>query len=119
MAVKCTGEQFKRFYSDPRYWFHTADVKKTSTWHDDEVILIDGKEKDENFDMADVADDAQVSVEGGMVYGPVVGSEEPALDSYLRRWLKEQSTTSFLVTCDKDKLDAVKAAIKAAGGKIS
>ena len=123
MAAKCTGAEFKRFYTDPAFWVEpknaAGDPNEEYTYHDDAVFLLNGKETDEEFDPDNVADADIVSVEGGIVYGAVVGPKEPTLESYLRRWLKDQKTTSFLVECDKTKLEAVKAAIKAAGGKVS
>jgi len=47
------------------------------------------------------------------------GDEGPSLETYFRRWRKKQTTTFLTVECDHTKLEAVKAAIKAAGGKIS
>jgi len=52
------------------------------------------------------------------VFGPVVGTQEPSFEAYFKRWKKAQTTAIFVVECDLEKLDAVKQAIAAAGGKL-
>lgn len=59
-----------------------------------------------------------VSVSGGVVFGKVVGAKEPSVETYLKRWLKTQTTTTIVVDCPKEKLDAILVAIKAAGGTL-
>jgi hypothetical protein len=114
MAIKTTGAEFKRFYADTKYW--PTDI---NIWHEDEVVTVDGREKGPSDDLADIPDSADVRIEGGIVFGPQWKENEPSFETYFKRWRKEQTTKSFLVECDEDKLEAVMAAIKAAGAKVA
>lgn len=113
MATKTTGAEFKRFYNDKKFWPDDGD-----TYHDDAVLTVDGKVQVDGVDADTLADAAVVTIEGGFVCGPALMGEEPSLEAYFKRWLKTQTTASFLVECDASMLDAVKAAILAAGGRV-
>lgn len=114
MAVKTTGAEFKRFYEDENFW----PKDDGRTWHDDEVVTVNGIEQKDGVDTTVMADDAAVRLEGGIVYGPKWDGNEPSLEAYFKRWRKLQNTSSFLVECDTAHLDAVKAAVLAAGGRV-
>lgn len=114
MAVKTSGAEFKLFYDDVRFW--PQDDGKT--WHDDEVITVNGVMLADGVDTEAMPDDAAVTVEGGMVFGPQWDGDEPSLEAYFKRWRKLQTTRTVLVECDASNLDAVKAAVKAAGGRV-
>jgi len=43
---------------------------------------------------------------------------EPSFEGYIKGWRKQQTTKSFVVECDDTKFEAVKTAIKAAGGRV-
>lgn len=111
MPTKTTGAEFKRFYSDPTAWPDKA-------WHEDEEVIVDGANCSDDHDYTTIPDDAVVKVSGGVVYGLNDGKEEPSLEAHFKRWRRLQSEETFVVICDKDKLDAVQAAVKAAGGKV-
>lgn len=115
MATKTTGAEFKRFYNDDKYW----PEDDGNTWHEDALLSIDGVVQEDGIDIQVLADDAEVKIQGGVVYGPQWEGNEPSLEAYFKRWKKKQSTVSFLVECDQSRLDAVKAAIKAAGGRVA
>ena len=124
MSIKCSGTEFLRFYNDKDWWFSdTSPVKvgpDEATWYDDAVIEINGQSADNidiAFDLAIKPDDL-VYIDGGCVFGKVVGKKEPSFEAYFKRWMKAQTTTSFVAECPKDKLDEIVAAIKAAGGKV-
>ena len=110
MAVKTTGAEFKRFYEDPVFW-------PEDTWHEDTVITVDDNEC-EDIEVEAINDSSIVVIEGGVLMGPQWEHEGPSLETYFKRWRKQQTTSTFLVQCDNAKLDAIKAAIKAAGGRI-
>lgn len=112
MTVKTTGAEFKRFYADPAFWPEGGD-----TYHDDALIGVNGVDHDDGFDPGAIPDDAIVTIEGGVVFD-AVGGGEPSLETYFRRWKKTQTTASFLVECDLSVVDAIKAAVKAAGGRV-
>lgn len=111
MAVKMTGAEWLAFYSDPSFWPKGA-------WHDDEEFLVDGSPASDGLDLAKVPPEASITVSGGIVYIRATDNHGPSLESYIRRWRKVQTTTMIAVEVPKEKLEAVKAAIAAAGGKV-
>lgn len=111
MALKIPAAEFKRFYNDPTYW----PEDNGDTYHDDVLFAIDGVETSD-METEKLPDNAVVTiVYGGAVFGHGNGV---GLDTYFRRWRKEQDTVYLTVAVPKDKQDAVTAAIKAAGGKV-
>lgn len=118
MTVKCTGAEFKRFYNDPEYWVSPERSPDNHTWHDDEMIAVNDVELRDGIEVEKLNDTDRVLIDGGVVFGQVVGPKEPGLESYFKRWRKAQNTTSIVVDCPKEKLAAILAAIKAAGGTV-
>jgi hypothetical protein len=110
MTTKTTGAEFWRFYNDRNFW-------PEGSWHDDTLILVNGEEVGD-YTRETIPDDAKVVIEGGIVYLDERGKDDVAFESYFRRWRRVQSTASLTVEVPKDKLEAVKAAIRAAGGKV-
>ena len=106
---------FKRFYSDDKYW----PQDNGNTWHDDETLTVNGVVLEDGFDTDAIPDDAEIKIEGGIVFGPQWDGNEPSFEAYFKRWRKQQNTTSFLVECDLAQLEVVKAAVKAAGGRVA
>lgn len=111
MVAKSTGAEFKRFYQDPEFWPDGA-------FHEDVIFKVDGHTQEDGIDVQTLRDNSTVTIEGGIVLG-VFNDNEPSVDAYFKRWKKQQTRTSFLVECEVSKLDAVKAAIKAAGGRVA
>lgn len=122
MPVKTTGAQFKRFYSDPAFW----PDNNGGTWHDEVNLIVDGIHSShiDDFDFATIPDHAHVTIDTGIVFGATtprgigLNPEGVSLETYFRRWLKLQSTTTVLVQAPRDKLPAIEAAIQAAGGRV-
>lgn len=113
MTTKATGAELKAFYSDKAAW----PGEDGDTWHDDELILVEGA-KVEGYE--NIPDDAKVTIEGGVVFSKSWDDESaPSFETHFKRWRKTQNTAFLAVECPKDKLDAVKAAIRAAGGKVT
>lgn len=110
MTVKTTGAEFKSFYSDPFYWPEDA-------YHEDAEIMVDGVE-DDGGDLSLIADISQVTITGGAVLNVTCQGDSPSLEVYFKRWRKEQNTDTFIVTCDKEKTEAIKSAIASNGGKV-
>ena len=107
--IKTSGAMFKRFYNDDSAW-------PEDSWHEDEELLVNGESiGDGSFD--DIPDDAEVILSGGVVFGLPNGTET-SMELHLKRWLKRQTTTVVLVECDHSAVDQVKAAVKAAGGRV-
>lgn len=118
MTVKCVGAEFKRFYNDPEYWVSPERSPDDYTWHDDGMIAVNDVEQPYGIEVEKLNDTDRVSINGGVVFGQVVGPKEPSLENYFKRWRKAQNTTSIVVDCPKEKLDAILAAIKASGGSV-
>lgn len=114
MATKTTGAEFKRFYNDKQFWPDDGG----DTYHDDAVLKVDGEYQEDGIDTDTLADTAVVTIEGGFVCGPALAGKEPSLEAYFKRWRKGQTIALFLVECDTQVIDAVKAAIRAAGGRV-
>jgi hypothetical protein len=110
MTVKTTGAEFKRFYADDTIW--PDDV-----WHEDEVVIAAGEEwslTGEPYE--NIPDAAIVRIDGGGIFG-LPDDKEVSFEGYFKAWRKRQATVSFLVECDKAKLDELKAMIKTAGAR--
>lgn len=93
MAVKTTGAEFKRFYNDKAFW-------PEGTWHEDEVMTVDGKDQEGGVDIDALRDESEVRIEGGIVFGPQFDQNEPSFEGYFKRWRKLQTTATFVVECD-------------------
>lgn len=108
--IKTTGAEYKRFYNDPTAW-------PDDSWYEDVELLVNGVELTPELGVVDIHDDAVINLSGGVVFGLPNGTET-SVEAHFKRWRKRQTTTTFLVECDMDKVDEVKAAVKAAGGKV-
>lgn len=108
MPVSTNGAEFKRFYGDEQFWPEKA-------WHEDAVIEVDGKKED--LDLFAIPDTATVKIVEGVVFMDQ-GQEPITLETFFKRWRKQQNTRTLMVEVDASKLDALVAAIKAAGGKV-
>lgn len=106
--IKTNGSEYKRFYDDETAWPDGA-------WHEDELLIVNGDKCEAGIDS--IPDNATVNLIGGVVYDLPNGSTV-SMETHFRNWRKRQSMTTILVECDRAKLDDVKAAIKAAGGKV-
>lgn len=113
MPVKTSAGEFKRFYNDPTVW-------KDDMFHEGEVVTLDGVEVDEiaGVDYGSLDDGVIITIAHGVVYADARGNEEVgSLEGLFRKWRRQQTTDTFMVEVPKEKADAVRAAIKAAGGK--
>ena len=106
--IKTNGSEYKRFYDDETAWPDDA-------WHEGELLLVNGDEWTQG--VTEIPDNAIINLSGGAVYDLPNGGE-PSMELHFSRWRKRQTTATFLVECDLAKLGDVKAAIKAAGGKV-
>lgn len=110
MAIKTTGAEFWRFYNDDKFW-------PAGAWHDDTVMTVNGEVVDD-YTRETIPDNAQVVVDGGVIFLDEDGDRYVNFDNHFRKWRKAQDTVSIVVECSTAAADAVKAAIKAAGGKV-
>jgi len=110
--IKTTGAEWKAFNSDDKYW---ADF-----YLDDEVITVNDSDVDPyDYDPSKLADTDKVAIDGGWVTDQTPGSsKEYSLATFFKTWRKQQTTEFLSVEVPKEKADAVRAAIVAAGGKV-
>lgn len=108
MATKTTGAEFKAFYYDKAWW-------SDGTWHEYEEISVDGQPAPE--DLADISDGAKVVVANGYVTNEA-GDDLGSFEGYFRKWRKKQVTAFLAVEVPLEKVESVKSAIIAAGGKV-
>lgn len=114
MTTKTSGAEFKRFYADTKYWPDNGAV-----WHEDEEVFVNGQRVEEySLDVSNIADSDRITIAYGVVFGVSEG-DDISFETYFKRWRKEQTTVTLVVECDRAKADAVKAAIKAAGGRAA
>lgn len=119
MGAKTTGAELKAFYTDPKAWGEDAEGK-SKYWCEDVTLLVNGEEKGDEFSIHDHLKDAdQVKILSGWVYSTESTEDCASFDSRFRKWRKEQSTGSLVVEFPKEKEEAIKAAIRAAGGKVT
>ena len=114
MTIKTTGKEMSDFYKDKSWW-------PEGVWHEDEEVEIDGFIVEEGSeDLGNICDTAQVKITGGCVTQDTKGTYKDlgSFEGYFKKWRAQQKNTTFSVTCPKDKLKSVEAAIKMAGGKI-
>ena len=110
MAIKMTGAEFWHFYNDDTFWPEGA-------WHDDTVVRVNGETVDD-YTSESMPGNAPVVIEGGVIFLEADGDKNVTFESHFRKWRKAQDTVSFVVECPTAMVDAVRAAIKAAGGKV-
>ncbi|HCL4132348.1 TPA: hypothetical protein N2C61_003455 [Pseudomonas aeruginosa] len=119
MATKTTGAELKAFYNDDAYWQKSAANSSDDIWHDEVVLEVNGVEQPDDFSInEDLKDEDQVKI----VYGQVLSNRDDFADrsfeSFFKAWRKQQNTIYLAVAVPKDKVEAVRAAILAAGGSI-
>lgn len=114
MTVKAIALELKRFFEDTKYWAE-------ETYHDDTVFKLNGAPMPEEMDPSSAQDGDIITIENGyVVHSPLYAdTQTPTLADYFKRWKREQTTISFVVTCDKSVQAEVEAAVKAAGGKLT
>jgi hypothetical protein len=112
MMIKTTGAEWKAFHADNAYWAEFCV--------EDEVVTVNGATVDEySFDTDSLAPGDKVTVDGGWVADQATGSDKQySLETFFRRWRKQQTTAYLSVEVSKEKVDAVRAAIIASGGKV-
>lgn len=113
MTVKTTGAEFKKFYNDAEFWPY-------GVFHYDEEIEIDGIPRLNGLDdinLNGLSDSARLVLSGGYIELEN-GSINDSFEGYFRKWRKKQTVIFLIVEVKNDQVDAVKDAIKSAGGKI-
>jgi hypothetical protein len=118
MPTKTTGLELQAFYNDDDYW-KNAPGQAEGFWHEEIMLEVNGKEVPEDFSIAnDLQPDDQVVIIDGTVLSSIPNVDAQLFESFFKKWRKVQSIGYLAVEAPKDKLDAIKAAIRAAGGKV-
>ena len=110
-TIKTTGAVWNLFYADKTAWPEGA-------YHDDTLLAINGKEEPDGK-LEKLPLDATVEIRSGYVIFP--DSKDTDLGVHFMKWLEEQSglgVTLGSFRAPKDKLQAVRLAILAAGGEL-
>lgn len=107
--IKTTGIEFKRFYNDKTIWLD-------GMCHEDEVLLVDGAYPGE-LPYESIPDDAVVTIQDGGVFG-LSDEKDTSFENFFRLWQKRGELRTLVVECPVDQLEAVKAAVHAAGGVV-
>lgn len=115
MATKTTGAEIQAFYDDKDFW--PDENAKGSVWHEELALKVNGTESDDHEIPSLNAND-QVTIIAGWVSAEGPYEADCLFETYFKRWRKIQNTAHLAVSVPKDKLEAVKAAIKAAGGSF-
>jgi len=119
MATKTNGAELKAFYNDDAYWLKTPASKTDDIWHEDLVLMVNGVEQADDFSITeDLKDEDQVTIVDGVVLSNRDDFKGRSFESFFKAWRKQQDTVYLAVAVPKDKQDAVRAAILAAGGSI-
>lgn len=119
MATKTTGAELREFYNDDAYWQKSGDGKSDDVWHEELVLEVNGVEQSDDFSInEDLKEEDQVKIVYGQVLSTREGFADRSFESFFKAWRKQQSTAYLSVSVPKEKLDAVRAAIVAAGGSI-
>lgn len=114
--AKMTGREFKAFMADPDVW--GPQDSNVPTYCDDTAVTVNGTDLGTDWIVEEIADDDAVKITAGYMCDRHSPKVPESFAGAARWWLKRQKVTSFVVECDKDRLDAVTAAIVAAGGKV-
>ena len=115
MATKTTAGEMAEFFADEVFWHPGAS--DDYTWFDDASICVGGELVDDSlFD--EMEPHLRVVIEGGFVYGRVVGQTEPSLEAYLKRWRKQKDTETILVQVPKNKAQELNSFLKSIGAKV-
>ena len=110
MTIRTIGTEFKKFYSDTSAW-------PKGVYHEDEEITVDGDTVDYRYDLSRVPDNATIVLADGYVLN-LPNGKDISFEQHFKNWKKRQMTSTLVVECPLDKLEAVTAAIKAAGGLV-
>ena len=93
-----------------------------SDWADgdyveDKNIEVDGVDYWDDFNEAPIKPESSVKIKEGDAH--LAGEKYPVcLVALARKWVKRQSTSTIVIECHKEKLDALIEQIKRSGGKV-
>jgi hypothetical protein len=111
MSVKLTGQEYIDFLDDTSYW-------EEGIWVDEVVIEVDGVEYEGTEET--ISPTSIVKVIGGYVVCEDGNKKYDDLtyETFIKRWLKLQTTQSLVINVPKNKLDEILAYLKLQKCKI-
>ncbi|MFK4706127.1 hypothetical protein ABIC83_002966 [Roseateles asaccharophilus] len=103
-----SGAELKRFLKDPLIW------SNATSW-DDTLILVDGRNADEEgVELEVVADGAKIEIETGYLVDPQPGVPDDLIDA-IAWWRSKQTTVTYMVAVPREKAGAFEAALASMG----
>lgn len=111
--MKTTGKQFKEFYYSP------DSIPGDDAYIDYLEINVDGKyydHLDDGNDIEDIPDSSIVNLISGIVV--LDSGETKSLATVYKKWLKDQTHDTFLVTCGKSDTLNLQSIIIKYGGSV-
>jgi len=105
--LRMSGAEYKAYMA--------ADWGHPDAHYDDYTVYLDGVEVSD-VDDTKVADTALLEFWGGVVY---LGNRDMSLKAHFNRWKRAQTVRYVTVEIPVDKLDELKAAVKALRGKVT
>ena len=107
-AIKTYGAEYKAFIDDDEYWRNVEYV-------DDDLVSVNGKKWDGDSYL-DIPDDAEVRVEGGILYG-AEGPLRSSYSSFFGKWKTKSAASFFIVRIPMSKEAELTAFIASIGGE--
>ena len=105
--LRTSGSEWKAFCASlPDGW-----------WHEEDMITVDGKSADDSVDLNCVADNAVMTISGGILHLDQEGNNGKSLEYTFRFWRKRSDVTRIVVEVSKDRENDVRQAVEKAGGK--
>ena len=100
MSTKTDGATFKAFYRDKNYW-------PDGTYHDEVLVLINGKDPGENISLDKINDTDVLSIEYGWLHELPDGRggyiDDRTFEAHFLKWLEEQNTVRLVVELPRDR----------------
>lgn len=118
MATKTTGLELKEFYGAEDYWTQTVNGARIEFWHEELVLKVNGIVQENEIEIASLKDHDVVTIVAGIVLNDHPSISDYSFESFFKGWRKQTNTAFLSVEVPKDKLEAVKASIRDAGGKV-
>ena len=110
-GITMSGADYREFYHDRSVW-----GERDEGWLDEDDICVNGVIADFAPTPENCPDSAIVTFSyGAMVDGPHNGED---LTDVARKWLLNRTYITLTVCVKKDDIENLKAAIKAAGGRV-
>ena len=117
LARSCSMPVIRTFGAEFKAW-ENSDWGSPDAWWDDYQLFVNGEEVGLDYDTSTIPDDATVEVHDGVLFLDAMGKKDMHPKTHFDRWKKAQTNAAVLVDLPKGKLEELKAAVKALGGKV-